>query len=196
MVQVRVIVLYIDIAVIVHVEEGLVGVRVLGLLLAVGLPDVVLALALEAVQLLLVGGSEVGAALAVELVVVVRGLQDRVVLCLQVASVVHCHVLVEGVVPVVVLVRNLVLADRARGRDALPSRCVLDQSRVLPELGPEAALLDGARLAASFFNLSFHEVALLLFYIWRSGWLDEFDEAAIALEPIVEHWGTDVAVGR
>ena len=53
-------------------------------------------------------------------------------------------------------------------------------------------------MATSLFNLSFHEVALLLFYIWRSCGLDKLDErtVAIAVEAqIVQHWGADVAVG-
>lgn len=107
--------MYIDIAVIVHVEQRLVSVGILGLLLAVGPPDVALGLALEAIQLLLVPSTEVVATLSVVLVVVVRRLQDRVVLCLHVASVVDGDILVEGVVHIVVLVRYLVLADRACG---------------------------------------------------------------------------------
>ena len=64
----------IDIAVIVHVEQHFVRVGILSLLLAVRLPDVALALALEAVRLLLVPAAELVAAVAVVLVVVVRGL--------------------------------------------------------------------------------------------------------------------------
>lgn len=64
----------IDIAVILHIEQRLVCVRILRLLLAVGLPDITLRLALEAIQLLLVPAAEVVAALAVVLVVVVRRL--------------------------------------------------------------------------------------------------------------------------
>ena len=142
----------IDIAVIVHVEQRLVSVRILSLLLAVGLPD----LAMESVQLLLVPTHEVIAAVPVVLVVVVRRLQDRVVLCLHVARVVDGDILVESVVAVVVLVRNLVLADRASGRDVPTCRCILDQSGILSKLGSETAPLDGARLASSFLDLSFH----------------------------------------
>lgn len=74
LVYVRVIVLYIDITVILHIEQRLVCVRILRLLLAVSLPDITLRLALEAIQLLLVPATEVVAALAVVLVVVVRRL--------------------------------------------------------------------------------------------------------------------------
>ena len=181
-----------------HVEQRLVSVRILSLLLAVGLPDVALALALEAIQLLLVPATEVVAAVAVVLVVVVRRLQDRVVLCLHVASVVDGDILVEGVVHIVVLVRYLVLADRACGH-VLAGSCILDQGGVLPKLGAEAALLDGACLAAGFLHLPFHEVALLLLYIWRSRGLDKFDESTVAIAfeaQIVQHWRADVAVGR
>ena len=189
----------IDIAVIVHVEQRLVSVRILSLLLAVRLPDVVLALALEAIGLLLVPSSKVVAAVAGVLVVVVRRLQDRVVLCLQVASVVDGDILVEGVVHIVVLVRYLVLADRAGGHDVLVDSYILNQGGLLPKLRTEAAFLGGACLAASFFNLPFHEVTLLLFHIWRSCRLDKLDESTVAIAveaQIVQHRCTDVAVGR
>lgn len=189
----------IDIAVIVHVEQHFVRVGILSLLLAVRLPDVALALALEAVRLLLVPAAELVAAVAVVLVVVVRGLQDRVVLCLHVAGVVDGDILVERIIGVVVLVRYLVLADRAGGHDVLVGGYVLNECGLLPELGAEAAPLGGAGLAASFFNLSFDEVALFLLHIWRSRRLDKFDEStvAIALEAqIVQHRRADVAVGR
>jgi len=193
LVHIRVIILYIDIAVIVHVEQRFVRVRVLGLLLVVRLPD----LALDSAQLLLVPAAEVIAAVAVVLVVVVRRLQDRVVLCLHVAGVVHGDILVESVVAVVVLVRNLVLADRASGRDVPTCCCVLDQSG-LPKLGSETAPLDGARLASRLLDLSFHKIALLRFDIRRSRRLNEFEEASLAIagDPVVQHWGTDVTVSR
>jgi hypothetical protein len=162
LVEVRVVILDVDIAVIVHIEERLVRIRVLGLLLTVGLPYVGLALALEAIQLLLVPSGEVVAALTIELVVVVGGLEDRVVLGLHVAVVVHGDILVEGVGRVLVLVRDLVLADRPS--DILPSCSVLKQSGILAKLA-ETALLDGARLATRFLELPFHEVAVLLFDI-------------------------------
>lgn len=98
LVHIRVIILYIDIAVIVHIEQRLVRVRILSLLLAVGLPDPALEAALPLVA------SELVAAVPIVFVVVVRGLQDRVVLCLHVAWVGHRDILVESVVTVVVLV--------------------------------------------------------------------------------------------
>lgn len=148
MVHIRVIILYTDIAVIVDVEKRLVGVRVLGLLLAVGLPY----LALESVQLLLVPAAKVVAAVPVVLVMVVRGLQDRVVLCLHVPRVVHSDVLVESVVAVIVLVGDLVLADRASGGDMPTGPGVLDQCGARAEPGAEAAPLDGTGLSSSFLD--------------------------------------------
>lgn len=91
------------------------------------------------------------------------------------------------------------MADRACGHHVPASSCILNQSGVLPKLRTETAFLDGARLATSFSNLSFHEVAVLLLYIWRSSGLDKFDEAAVAIAikaQVVQHWRADVAIGR
>lgn len=81
-----------------RIEQRLVRVGILSLLLAVGLPDP----ALEAVLPLV--PRELVAAVPIVFVVIVRGLQDRVVLCLHVAWVAHGDILVESVVTVVVLV--------------------------------------------------------------------------------------------
>lgn len=75
-------------------------VRILSLLLAVSLPNVTLALALEAAALLLKTSTELVASVTIVLVVVVGRLQDRVVLCLHVSSAVVGDILVKSIVQV------------------------------------------------------------------------------------------------
>lgn len=73
-----------------------------------------------------------------------------------------------------------------------------DQSGILRKRGTETAPLDGAGLASSFLNLAFHEVALLWFDIWGGSGLDELEESALAIagDPVVQHWRTNVTVSR
>lgn len=118
---------------------------------------------------------------AVVLVVVVRGLQDGVVLCLCVAVVVSDNVLGEGVGHVVILVRHLIPTDGASGRSLATSCSIPDQSSAQAKLGAEAALRDSPSLAASLPDLPLQKVALLRLDIRRSGRLYEFDEAAVAV---------------
>jgi hypothetical protein len=93
--------LYIDIAVIVHIEQVFVGVWILLFLLAVRPPNVAFTLTLETCCLLLETAKLV-ACITVVLVVVIRCLQDRVVLCLHVACTIDGHIFVESIVQILI----------------------------------------------------------------------------------------------